>query len=177
MVDLTSPTRGMDMDDDDDEHRVVGGQQGTHVREVSRERSGNMNDAADDDWGGAIFTQRTLTAIQNARPLPDYPTNTQDIGEWKIQWEYAFPCHAYGVPKPYYQLDILKNKLPADLKQRLANLQLQRMPNRTKVTYSMFMDYLLARQTTNPFVGRTERKMMSGPTHANGSSLEDFRIR
>ena len=41
----------------------------------------------------------------------------------------------------------------------------------------MFMDYLMSRETTNPYVGRQRWATMPGPSANTLEALEDFQIR
>ena len=80
-----------------------------------------------------------------------------------------------GVPKAYH-LDILGQKLPPHLHEYLQNLVL-RGKKGEPVTYDMFMDYLMSRELTNPYVGRQRWTTMPGPSANTLEALEDFQIR
>ena len=80
-----------------------------------------------------------------------------------------------GMPEAYH-LEILGQKLPPRLHEYLQNL-IWHGEKGEPVTYEMFMDYLMSRETTNPYVGRQRWANMAGPSANTLEALEDFQIR
>ena len=80
-----------------------------------------------------------------------------------------------GMPASYH-LDILGQKFPPHLHDYLQNLMWHGKKGES-VTYGMFMDYLMSRETTNPYVGRQRWASMAGASANTLEALEDFQIR
>ena len=122
-----------------------------------------------------FMSSQQLATMRASRPLPEFPEDTHEIGDWRLKWDHAWEIHSMGVPGEYH-LDILGQKLPPRLHEYLQNLVL-RGKKGVPVTYDMFMDYLMSRETTNPYVGRKRWADMAGPSANTLEALEDFQIR
>ena len=156
----------------DDDGGLHGGGRNTRVHHVQR------GQAATDPSGGVSqvwMSNQQLAAMRASRPLPEFPQDTHEIGEWRLNWEHAWEVHSMGVP-PSYHLDLLGQKLPAALHDYLQNLRILGRGGQP-VTHEMFMDYLMSRETTNPYVGRQRWTSMAGPSANTLEALEDLQIR
>ena len=119
------------------------------------------------------MSSQQLATMRASRPLPEFPEDTHETGDWRLKWDHAWKVHSMGMPEAYH-LDILGQKLPPRLQELLQNLVLGGKKG-VPVTYDMFMDYLMSRETTNPYVGRQRWANMAGPSANTLEALEDFR--
>ena len=118
----------------------------------------------------------TLNQVKQARPLPTYPDDEEAVADWHREWEHAWEVHAYGLPESFH-LDLLQSKLPKQLQEHLRQAMQDGRNTGRPITYSTYMDYLLSRQVSNPFMGRQAWREMEGMRTQDVAGLEEFQVR
>ena len=61
-----------------------------------------------------LMSAQQMATMRASRPLPEFPEDSNEIGDWRLKWDHAWEIHSLGVPKCYH-LDILGQKLPSRL--------------------------------------------------------------
>ena len=93
-VNLVSPPRMMQLDDEDE---AYGSGRMRNVRKVQRGQA-----AAPGLVGGMdqlYMTSQQLATMKASRPLPEFPEDTHEIGDWRLKSDHAWKIHSMGMPE------------------------------------------------------------------------------